>query len=63
MHHALAWQHSYIVVRGSISEARPLGKVHKSGHAILCVLTSAYNIYIVFTLANGTNNEDVSLLW
>ena len=39
MHHALAWQHSYIVVRGSISEARPLGKVHKDVHAILCAHT------------------------
>ena len=35
MHHALAWKHSYIVERGSNSEARPLGNVHKDGHAIL----------------------------
>jgi hypothetical protein len=45
MHHALAWQHSYIVVRGSISEARPLGKVHKSGHAILYAFPFAYSFY------------------
>ena len=41
MHHALAWQHSYIVERGSNSQVCPLGKVHKDGHAILCALTIA----------------------
>ena len=52
MHHALAWQHSYIVVRGSISEARPLGKVHKDGHAIFYVLT-----FCMFVQQSGRNHN------
>lgn len=42
--HTPLWRGSILinVVRGSkVSQARPLGQVHKDGHAILCVLTFA----------------------
>ncbi len=33
----MAWQHSYNCMEGfQFSYARPLGQVHKNGHAILC---------------------------
>lgn len=37
--HAMAWLHSYIVSGVPNSQARPSGKVHKDGHAILYALT------------------------
>ena len=40
--HAYGVEHSYIVVRGSnVFQTCPLGKVHKSGRAILCAYNSA----------------------
>lgn len=41
MHTPYGVEHSYIVTGVPISQVRPLGKVHKSGHAILCALTLA----------------------
>jgi len=41
MHTPMAWLHSYMLAGVPISQVRPLGKVHKSGHAILCALTFA----------------------
>ena len=42
--HALGVEHSYIMAGVPNSYAHPLGKVHKSGHAILCALSDMLSV-------------------
>ena len=44
MHTPYGVEHSYYGSRGSNFQTCPLGKVHKSGHAILCIFMFAFRL-------------------